>query len=965
MSTRTDVPAASEAPTAPEHRSARGRLTGSWAVALRMARRDVRRHKGRSALILVMVALPTALLTFAMVAASTSQVTGAEAIPGRMGNGVAMVEYPQPHQVLHPPDPGIGSGARGEASPIPGWVEGGSVFDNAEAMSALTGARAVPLREESLTTRRDGRRMDLQSLTLDLRAGVTDKVTLLGGRLPERAGEVLVTTTGTSRGLPDSGSLTLRVGERDVDVTVVGTATVLSEFGGLSWNHLVTPQPFVEGAAGGGWILLGDDPVTWDEVTSLNRHGLTVWSAQVLRDPPPTSAVDPEIASMADFDRDRMGTFLAIGGALLLVVTTLLVGPAFAVSAARQRRTLALSASNGATTAQLRHTVLAQALVLGSLAAAVGAVLGVGAAWGIAQQDRVAETLGMSGPFEVPLLGVVATTLVAMASAVIAALLPARRLGRLDIIGVMKGQSVSPRPSVLVFVMGAVMAGLGGFALIWLARSQAASGTDGGQVGTVIAAIGLVVGAVMLAPMILVGLARVSSRLPVPLRMATRDAGRQRARSVPAIAAILAGVAVLTMVLIASGSDEEQSRREYTAQNLEGDTTVHHESGIIDADTVASITDGFRSVRPGLVVSPVGEVDTGDSWMYTMSSTPPTKPYDTTTVNVVPPGCTPEATVHDATPPTSGEMEPSSCQVLGTNGMGNGGQITVTTAEEIGRRLATLGREEDAAAVRAGAVVVGRPAGEPSLVTGGTVTVMSGTLLVDPQATEEPDLSTALTGVRTVEVPAIEVPLDRSSVGALLGARMLATPETAKGHGWPTRTTRLTVHDPAGPMSQDLTDRLGFGSDDAVYLYTERGFQSDVGRIVAVLVGLFVLLLLVITLTSTALTLAEQENDQATLAALGSGRGTRRVMAAAQAFTLCLIGAVLGVAVGIAPGIALAYPLTAQSWDGLTGAQLRSDPILVFPWVVLLGFAVAVPLVAAGLAAAGIRRAPDATHRTT
>lgn len=964
MSTLTRAPAAPAAPGATEHRSARGRFTGSWAVALRMARRDVRRHKGRSALILVMVALPTALLTFAMVAASTSQVTGPEVIPGRMGNGVAMVEYPQPQQILHPPDPGIGSGSRGDATPIPGWVDGGSVIDNADAMSRLTGTRAVPVLEESLTTRRDGRRLTLQSLTLDLRSGVTDKVTLLDGRLPERAGEVLVTTAGTERGLPTSGTLDLRAGDRDVTVTVVGTASVLSEFGGRSWNHLVTPQPIGEGGTGSGWILLDDDPVTWDEVTALNEHGLMVWSAQVLRDPPPTSALDPEIASMADFDRDRMGTFLAIGGALLLVVTTLLVGPAFAVSAARQRRALALSASNGATTSQLRHTVLAQALVLGLLAAGLGAVLGVGAAWGVAQRDGVADTIGMSGPFEVPVLGVVATTLVAMASAVIAALIPARRLGRLDIIGVMKGQSVSPRPSVAVFVVGAVMAGLGGFALIWLARSQAASGTDGGQVGTVLAAIALVVGAVMLAPMILVGLARLSARLPVPLRMATRDAGRQRTRSVPAVAAILAGVAVLTMVLIASGSDEEQSRREYTAQNLEGDTTVHHESGTIDADTVAAISDGFRSVRPGLVVAPVGEVHSGDSWMYTADAAPPTEPYDTTTVNVVPPGCTAEATVYDATPPTAGEMKPSSCQVLGTNGMGNGGQITVTTADEISRRLATLGRKDDAAAVRAGAVVVGRPEGEPTLLTRGTVTVMSATLRVDPQASEEPDPSTALSGVRTVEVPAIEVPLDRSTVGALLGARMLTTPETAAGNGWPTRTTRLTVHDPAGPMSQDLTDRLGFGSDDAVYLYTERGFQSEVGRIVAVLIGLFVLLLLVITLTSTALTLAEQENDQATLAALGSGRGTRRVMAAAQAFTLCLIGAVLGVAVGIVPGIALAYPLTAQSWDGITGAQLRSDPVLVFPWIVLLGFAVAVPAVAAGLAAAGIRKAPDATRRT-
>ena len=54
----------------------------------------------------------------------------------------------------------------------------------------------------------------------------------------------------------------------------------------------------------------------------------------------------------------------------------------------------------------------------------------------------------------------------------------------------------------------------------------------------------------------------------------------------------------------------------------------------------------------------------------------------------------------------------------------------------------------------------------------------------------------------------------------------------------------------------------------------------------------------------------------------------------------------------------------SESWDPITGQQLLGDPILVFPWLVLLGFALAVPAVSAGLAAAGIRKAPDATHRT-
>lgn len=947
-------------------RSAWGRFTGSWGIALRMARRDVRRHKGRSALIVIMVALPTALLVFAIIAAATNQVTGPEQIPSRMGNGVAMLEYPQVGMAIsQTPDPSIGSASSEGGTPIPGWVENGSAFANAAAIRALTGAKVVPYLDESLTTRRDGRRMNLQSLALDARMGISEKVTLTGGRLPERAGEVLVTAVGEGRGLPTSGSLTLRAGNEDIPVTVVGTATVLSDGGG-SYQDLVSPEPFLDSSPGGSWILLDNKPVTWSTVNALNRHGLIVWSAEMLRNPPPMSELTPDERGMAQFDSDRTGSFISIGGALLLVITTLLVGPAFAVSAARQRRTLALSASNGSTTAQLRHTVLAQALVLGVIAAAIGAALGVGVAWLLTRQPWFAENFALSGPFDAPLLPILATTLIAMFSAVIAALIPARRLGRLDIIGVMKGQSVSPRPSKVVFLIGAVLAGVGGAAVISFAASQAATGRDGGEIGTVVATIALVVGAVMLAPMILVGIARLSSRLPVSLRMATRDAGRQRSRSVPAVAAILAGVAVLTMTLIASGSDEEQRRREYTAQNLPGDALVYAGNGSVDTEGIDRITTGFRAVRPGLVISPVASLDSGDPMMYGMNPVSPTKPYDINAINVVPPGCTPEQTVFDDTPGNANSNQGPPCQRIGTQGIGNtGSQMNFTTPEELRRRLDALGRPDDIEAVLKGAVVIGRPAGEPSLLTNGTITVMSAKLRVDPTDLEVTDPSENLRDITTVTVPAIEVALTKDSIGAMLSSSLLGTLETAQGNGWPVRTNQLTVHDPAGPISQDLSDRLGFGADDDIYLNTERGFVSEYGPIIAVLLGIFMLLLLVITLTSTALTLAEQENDQATLAALGSGRGTRRVMAAAQAFTLCIIGAVLGVAVGIVPGIALAYPLTAQTYDFATGMSTSGGkPILVFPWLVLLGFAIAVPVISAGLAAAGIRKAPDATHRT-
>ncbi|KGN41755.1 FtsX-like permease family protein [Knoellia aerolata] len=953
----TTPPAAAGSPAGAG--SAWRRLTGSWAVALRMARRDVRRHRGRSALIVIMVAVPTALLTFALVIGVTSQVSGAESIPARMGNGVAALSYPQPGVVDQPFDPGFSAGSDGTRAPTPGWVEEGSAFDNAEAVAALTGTRAVPYAEEYGTTRVGERRLTVQSLALDARAGVTDKVEVVSGRLPERPTEAVVSTWGESRGLPTSGSLQVRTGGTEVTLQVVGLARVLGEPG--SQLDLVVTQPLVEGQPGGGWILLGVDPVTWPEVRELNRYGFTVYSAEVLENPPDVSQLSADQRSQLEYDTDRLGTFLAIGGALLLVITTLLVGPAFAVSAARQRRTLALSASNGATTGQLRHTVLAQALVLGALAAVTGGGLGVAGAWLTTRSIWLSSYIGSGGPFEVPAGPVLLVTLTSVASAVIAALIPARRLGRLDIVGVMKGQNVSPPPSRAVFVVGLVLAGTGAFAVVSLAAAQ------GSELGVVLATIALVVGAIMLAPMVLVVIARLSARLPVPLRMATRDAGRQRARSVPAIAAILAGVAVLTMTLIASGSDNEQSRREYTAQNVLGDATVSGDAGPgrgLDATTLAA---GFVTVRSGLQVTPVSSIATGDPFLTSTDGTPPREAYELTSVNVVPPGCTPAQTVEDGEPPAGGGQPP--CHVVGTNAYANVSAIGVTTTAEIARRLRLLGHEDAVAVLDRGGVVVGRAEGAPSLLTDGTVSVMSAVRMVDPPvegftpADEMPPVP-ELENLRTTRLPAVEVELTRDTTGILLSRAMLVPTQVATAHGWPLMVDRLTVHDPAGPISQDLTDRLGYTADDDIWIEAERGFQSPLKWVVAILVGIFVLLLLVITLTSTALTLAEQEQDQATLAALGSGRGTRRAMAAAQAFTLCLIGAVLGLAVGVVPGVGLTYPLTAQSWDPVSGQSISVDPVLVFPWLVLLGFTVAVPALAAALAAAGIRRAPDATRRT-
>ena len=112
--------------------------------------------------------------------------------------------------------------------------------------------------------------------------------------------------------------------------------------------------------------------------------------------------------------------------------------------------------------------------------------------------------------------------------------------------------------------------------------------------------------------------------------------------------------------------------------------------------------------------------------------------------------------------------------------------------------------------------------------------------------------------------------------------------------------------------------------------------------------------MLIGSLISTALSLAESQNDMATLAAVGATRHTRRGIAVSQALVVAACGAVLGVAVGMIPGIASTWPLTSR--DSL-------PPTIVIPWLPLLAVCIGVPMLAAGLAWIAVRRQPQMTRR--
>ena len=945
----------------------------SWAVALRMARRDVRRHKGRSALIIVMVTVPTALLSLVLTLALTSDIRGAETIPMLMGNGQALIEGPDSSRVLQGPDPARGfGGSEGAARPIPGYDPERSGEENSEAIAALIGGAPVSaVRHFDARLTVDERRVRVSALALDGRVGLGDKLELVSGRWPAGADEALVTASGVDSGLPSTGQQTLSIAGSDRTLAIVGVARAASLYDTVGLVTAVEPPDLEQSY--GGWIVRGTDPVTWADVRTLNEYGLRVSSASVLRDPPAISELPAEVQESASGEDSQMRLIAGMGGAMLLIITTLLVGPAFAVSAARQRRTLALAASNGATTAVLRRTVLASALVLGATSALAGTALGVALTPLLIRGLNRWADYGVDAPLDIRwvLLGGIA--LCAVVSTLIAALLPARRLGRLDIVGVMRGQAVSPPPSKVVLAVGAVLSALGALVILGSTGvaglpsvTQLLGIQTGDDFAVTVGAIVLIVGSLFLVPVALAGIGRLGAHLPTTLRIAARDLARHRSRSAPSVAAVLAAVAGLSFGLTGLASDTEESRRTYIPVTLPGEVVVRAWAEPITADAI-------RAAAPGLIVTEnvaAGAVDP----MNGLDAVP-TEPYRLEFVSIVPPGCTAARTISDpewdaaenarylaaeeAGTTDSFVFGTAPCSTGGTT-YGGTGSTLLLPAEEIVRRLGLDAAQADA--VRAGAVIT--RALSPATASGDQVRVARGTFVIDPNATGPTDPQVEV--LQEASLPAIQLAESAQTEGKMLGASLMLASDSVVTTGWPSRPESFTVRDAAGaPVTQEAVERLRAALGDGFEVSVERGFTRDDRIVVAALLGVFALLILVITLTSTALTVAEQQSDQATLAALGATRGTRRLMAGAAAFLLAAVGCVLGVAVGLVPGIAISRALTSAGWDPVNGVPEGQETILVIPWLSLLIVGVLVPMVAGAIAWAGIRKAPQITRRST
>ena len=222
---------------------------------------------------------------------------------------------------------------------------------------------------------------------------------------------------------------------------------------------------------------------------------------------------------------------------------SLVIGAAIAVGMRRRQRELGLLGSNGAA-----QPTMVKALLLSTAAlAAIGSTIGVGLGALIARgmYPRLNGWTGRDvGAFELPMTFVAIAFALGVLSAVLSAWIPARSAVRLPIRTALSGQRPIRAGSRGFLRAGGALAAIGTLAVIGGALLQ------GNASGVLIlgGAIILVLGLGTLSPWILEFAAKGAGKLPVPWRLAVRDAGRFRARNGPVVTAVIAGMSISVLL---------------------------------------------------------------------------------------------------------------------------------------------------------------------------------------------------------------------------------------------------------------------------------------------------------------------------------------------------------------------------------------------------------------------------------
>ncbi|MBZ3906753.1 ABC transporter permease family protein [Streptomyces griseiscabiei] len=933
----------------------------SWRAAVRIARRDAWRSKGRSFLVLAMIALPILGVSALDLTLRSAELTPAQRMERTLGAadarfsdagtaGVAILQDPEGEQ--HTP-------AGDYDSPGTSWPDGPTDVTKAipAGSTVLTDSRG----SAKLTTRHGLLQAEVRELAAadPVARGI---MRLQEGRFPEKNDEIAATTRFLeSSGLSVGSTLTARGFDRTYVIS--GSYELPSDLKAQQVNALPGAflAPYAEAVEKAGlpkpedsttYLVKKSGGFTWNTVQAINAKGVLVTSRAVALDPPADSEV-PLFQKEGWANYESGGTDAAALAAVGTVVglamleICLLAGPAFAVGARRSRRQLGLVGANGGARSHIRAIVLSGGLVIGVVAALVGMVLALILTFAL--RPLLEDYMGQRfGGFTVRPLELLAIAALAVLTGLLAAIVPAVTASRQTVLASLTGRRGVRRSSrVLPLIgLGAVLLG----AVIALYGSVVSDQFVLVAGGSAIAELGVVA----LTPALVGLFGRAGRWLPLSPRLALRDAVRNRGRTAPAVAAVLAAVAGTVAVSTYAASSDAQSQAEYQAGLPYGAVAalVTEEGG----RDVPEVRDAVQRTLPVDVRADVFRIAVGK---------PGCAPYDEGEgcgrFEVVTPPAN-ECPLWVSTPDGSDPAEKYSkeqrralakdwrCLSDGGNGIYVDGGLLIADAP----LLKVLGIDDPGAtkALADGKLVSFH---KPQVDRNGAVGIK---LITDPKAADRAAEQNKPVPGELKSFPAYQVPGSPDSYGV----QSVLSPAAAKAAGLttvPLGAFFSTDRIPSTEERQKLDAEIAkLGSN--VELTVEQGWVDKNGLVLLALTVFAGLVTIGAAGIATGLAQADAEADLKTLAAVGAPPSVRRMLSGFQCGVVAAMGVVLGSAAGVLPAVGLRLTEEREQlrsyqealdngWSG-TGDAPPYVPIIV-PWETLAALLVVVPLGAALLAA--------------
>ncbi|MFJ8011850.1 FtsX-like permease family protein [Streptomyces sp. NPDC096339] len=795
-------------------------------------------------------------------------------------------------------------------------------------------------------------------------------ITVDRGRLPETAGELVATTAFLKNsGLHVGSSVTPRGASSPYKI--VGAYELPDE---LNSDELIAPpgtllaplDKALQAAGSPGvrpedayLVKVGGDGFTWNMVKAANAKGLLVKSRAVFLDPPADSDVPlyqqeakTEIALGIATSNTEKAILATIVGLAMLEIC-LLAGPAFAVGARRSRRQLGLVGANGGDRRHIRSIVLSGGLVIGAVAAVTGTALGL--ALTVVLRPVLEQYIGARfGAYDLRPLELAGIALLAVVTGLLAAVVPAVTASRQTVLASLTGRRGVRRANRVLPVLGLVA--VGGGAAIALYGSASEMGPTVVAGGSALAELGVVA----LTP-VLVGLfGRLGRWLPLSPRLALRDAVRNRGRTAPAVAAVLAAVAGTVAVATYQHSQELQNRHQYEAQ-------LPDHAGLLQTTEnsahkeVPALREVLSKQLPLTQRADVDRLVVGKPGCDTYSSEP-----GCGRVQIIAPK-EQRCPLFDA-PNGPASFTREQAKELSRDWRceqnRHSAQHEVVVADEKLLSVLAVTDPGSVAALKSGQAV----SFDKRNVKDGRLVLR---IITDPKAADGLGNPGEDPPGEDKVLPVHQAPDSTEGWGieaVLPAAAVKATGLTTAPFG-----SYFSLDGPAGSeQKQEIAgeiDRMGVEASVRI----EAGYQGDDSLALLALTVFAGLVTIGAAGIATGLAQADAEADLKTLAAVGAAPRVRRTLSGFQCGVVALMGVVLGSAAGILPAVGLRLTEERQLQrlyqSGIDMGYASPDEVpyvpIAVPWETLGGLLILVPLGAALLAALVTRSNGALARRTT